>query len=416
MLSKGISFVLGIAMNSKSATYNVLQADPFNQINDDGKTESVYQFLKPYVAIATDNTNFAELAASMLQQCTGSNLFKLCRKDFLTTTDETLLCLTSLYFNQDVPALRKCPVSSVFLPGAPQAIYLANGVYHLISRNPTTDIKNDSRTHGLSLSTIDCQACVLRPSCESTIYNIQGDLVLTPDMDACKTTRRPYIATIKLLPPVNQVFQNVPFDKLIFPSYSVGAARKSILESVQLELTENPDIRRMNPETLQKLTEPIVAHYTSLNPATAAALDKFVPAKTSFLISGGSIVLSLILFLLNLPLFHRQTRTLCCAPRRFFKKKSGQFIHVTNDIKPDSDSLFLILTSDEFAALRALARQALLKTEATAPFTYSTADEEKLYPDVTAQTSTIRTTPPLVLTTFTPAPVSPVDTTKTTSA
>ena len=235
-------------------------------------------------------------------------------------------------------------------------------------------------------------------------------------MDPCKTTPEPYIATIKLAPPLNQVFQNVPFDQLNFPRYSIGAARKSILESVQLELTEIPDFRRMDPETSQKLTEPIVTHYTSLNPATEAALDKFVPAKISFLIAGGSIVLSSFLFILNFPLFHRQARALCCSPRCFFKNKSGRFIHVTNDIEPDSDSSFLILTRDEFTALRALAKEALLKTEANAPFSYSAEDEEKLYPDVTASTRTIRTTPPLVLTTFTPSPVSHVDTPQTTSA
>ena len=278
------------------------------------------------------------------------------------------------------------------------------------------DIKNDSRTHGLSLSTIECQACVLRPSCESTIYINEGGLVLSPDMDACKTTLEQYIATIKLAPPLNQVFQNVPFDRPTFPSYSIGAAQKSILESVQLELTEIPDVRRMDPETLQKLTEPIIAHYASLNPATATTLDNFFPAKTSFLISGRSIVLSLILFILNFALFHRQARALCCAPRRFFKNKSGQFIQVTNEIKPDSDSSILILTPDDFTALRALAKEALLKTEANATFTFSADDEEKLYPDVTAQTRIIRTTPPLVMTTFTAAPVSHIDTTQTTSA
>ena len=171
----------------------------------------------------------------------------------------------------------------------------------------------------------------------------------------------------------------------------------------------------MDPETLQKLTEPIVAHYTSLNLATEAALDTFVPAKTSFIIAGRSIVLSLFLFILNFPLFHRQARALCCAPLRFFKIESGQFIHVTNDIEPDSDSSFLILTRYEFTALRALAKEALLKTEANAPFSYS-AEDEKLYPHVTASTRTIRTTHPLVLTTFTPSPVSHVETPQTTSA
>ena len=246
MLLEGISFVLGIPMNSKSATYEVFQAEPLYQPNDDGRTASVYQFPKTYVAIAPDNTNFAELAASTLKQCTGSNRIKLCHKGFSTTTDETLLCLTLLYFSQDIPALQNCPVSSVLLPEAPQAIYLANGVNHLISRKPTMDIKNDSRTHGFSLSTIDCQACVFRPSCASTIYINQGDLVLSPNMAACKMTPEPYIATINLAPPLNQVFQNVLFNRLNFSSYLIGAARKSILESVQLELPEIPDVRRMD--------------------------------------------------------------------------------------------------------------------------------------------------------------------------
>ena len=235
-------------------------------------------------------------------------------------------------------------------------------------------------------------------------------------MDANKTTPEPYIATIKLAPPLNQVFQKVPFDRLNFPSYSICAARKSIFESVQSELIRIPDVRRMEPETLQKMTEHIVAHYASLNPATAAAFDNFVPAKTFLLISGGSIVLSLFLFTLNFPLFHRQASALCCAPRCFLMNKFGQFTLVTDNIDPNSDSSFLIITRDEFTALRALAKEGLLKTEANAPLTYSAEDDAKMYPDVTAQTRTIRTTHPLVLTTFTPAPVSTIDTTQTTSA
>ena len=58
MLPKGISFVLGIPMNSESATYNVFQAQLLYQPNDDGKTASFYQFQKPYIAIATDKINF----------------------------------------------------------------------------------------------------------------------------------------------------------------------------------------------------------------------------------------------------------------------------------------------------------------------------------------------------------------------
>ena len=182
------------------------------------------------------------------------------------------------------------------------------------------NLKNDSRTHGLSLSFIDCQACVLRPGCESTIYINQGDLVLTPGVDACKTTPEPYIDTLNLVPPLYQFFQNVPIDKLNFPSYSVGEARKSIPESVQLELTEFPDVRRVDLETLQKLTEPIVAQYTSLNAATVAAFDNCVAAKTSLFISRGSTLVSILCFYLIF---------------QFFSDKLGHFVapHVISSRK-----------------------------------------------------------------------------------
>ena len=122
----------------------------------------------------------------------------------------------------------------------------------------------------------------------------------------------------------------------------------------------------MDPDSLQKLNEPIVALYTFLNPATAAALNNFVPAKTSFLIFGGSTGLSLFLFILDFPLFHRQARALCCAPRRFFKNKSSQIFHVTDVIDSDTDSSIL-MTPEEITGLHALGTEALLKTEANAP-------------------------------------------------
>ena len=66
---------------------------------------------------------------------------------------------------------------------------------------------------------------------------------------------------------------------------------------------------------------------------------------------------------------------------------------------------------DEFTGLRALAKEALLKTEATTPFTYSAEAEEKQYPDVTAQTRLVRPIPPVTLTTFTSTQPLSVDTT-----
>ena len=108
-------------MISKSSTFDIYPATPLYQPNADGDTASLYQFPNHFLAISTDNTQFAELGASNLQQCSGNNRIKLCCKDFSSTTDETLLCLASVFYNYDVPSVRNCKVESILLPDAPQA-------------------------------------------------------------------------------------------------------------------------------------------------------------------------------------------------------------------------------------------------------------------------------------------------------
>ena len=106
ILASGISVVLGIPMNSKSVTFNILRAIPLYQPNEDGSTASLYQFRHDYLAIATDKSQYAELGGATLQQCSGTNRIKLCREGFSTTTDVTLLCLTSPFYNFSFPSLK----------------------------------------------------------------------------------------------------------------------------------------------------------------------------------------------------------------------------------------------------------------------------------------------------------------------
>ena len=170
----------------------------------------LFSFTNPFLAVSTHKSRFAELGANTLQQCLGNNRIKLCRKGFSTTTDETLLCLGSLFYNNDIPALRNCEVKSVLLPDAPQAFCLAEGMYHVISRAPYLRVKSDTRAIGLSIYTIKCQACVMRPSCSSIISFNQRNLVLYPDLDFCETNPEPFLASIELTPSLNKVFSHVP--------------------------------------------------------------------------------------------------------------------------------------------------------------------------------------------------------------
>ena len=354
-------------MNTKSSTFDVYVATPLYQPNADGDTVSLYQFPNPFLAISTDNTQFAELGLSTLQQCSGSNRIKLCRKGFSTTTDETLLCLASLFYDYDVPSVRNCKVESILLPDAPQAFYLADSMYHVVSRHPGLRMKNDSRSAGFTISTLTCQACIVRPSCSSTLSFNQGDLVLTPDMDFCETHPLPLIASIQLTPSLDQVFKDVPPESSHFHVYSVAEARQSVLNSVRMELAEIPDVKRMSPEALDQLTKHIADYYSSISPATSAALSAYLPTRTAVCFSLLSITESLLTFCVSFTLFRRQWRRLFSHPQEFSRGTSGRFLHNVDHSSPpnDDDSSFLYLSVAKFNALQALAQETLRRP----PFT-----------------------------------------------
>ena len=304
-----------------------------------------------------------------MQQCSGDNRIKLCRKGFYTTTDETLLCFAFLFQNYDVPSVSNCKVEPILLPDAPQAFYLADGMYHVVSLHPALRMKNDSRSAGFTISTLTCQACMVGPSCSSTLSFNQGDLVLTPDMDFCETHALPVIASIHLTPSLDQVFKHVPSPSSQFHVCSVAEAQESVLNSVRMAVIL--DVKRMSLEALDQLTKPIAAYYSSISPATSAALSAYLLTRSAVCFSLLSITVSLLTFRVSLTLFLWQW------PQQFFRGTSGRFLHIVDNSSPTSafDSSFLYLSVAEFNAPQELAQEPLRRpTFITNPTTYSTTN------------------------------------------
>ena len=379
-------------MNSKSSTFNVYHATPLYQPNGDNKTASLFQLTKPFLAKATDDSRYAELDSSTLQQCSGNNRIRLCRKGFSTTTDDTLLCLSSLMFDYAIPALRNCPTNSVLLPDAPQAFYLAEGLYHVISREPLLHMKNASDIHGVSVSMIPCQACILRPSCHSTLTLNQGHLVLEPNKEYCSTSPEPFFATIELIPSSEQVFKHVPQSKHVFHAYSIGEARHSFLSSVLMELAELPDVRRMSVDSIDQVAHPIAQYYLSISPATSQALESYLPFRTAVLFSTVPITLSFFTFTISFTLFRRQRKRLFLHPQKFSRSSNGRLLHVTDshetpDPGTDDASAFIQLSLVEFNALKTLACETL-RHPSHNTMSYTTCKTPQIptrvYPDITA--------------------------------
>ena len=273
----------------------------------------MHHFSNSLLAVSTDNKRFAELDASSLQQCSGNNRIKHCRQEFSTTTDETILCLPSLFYNYVIPSLRNFKVESVPLSDAPQAFYLADGMYLIISRDPSSQMENDGAA-GFSISTFSCQACLVRPSCKSKLSFNQGDLKLVLDMAFGKNNPEPLLVTIELTPSVDQIFKQVHNAAHKFHTYSIAEARQSVLCTVLLELVEIPNVKCMSPETLAHLTRPIAKYYSSISPATSATLSSYLPTRTVVRFSMVSVTLSLFTFCISFTFFRRQWTRLFAHP------------------------------------------------------------------------------------------------------
>ena len=233
-------------------------------------------------------------------------------------------------------------------------------MYHIISRDPNIQMKNDSGAAGFSISSLSCEACLVRPSSISKLSFYQGDLELVPDMDFCINNPEPLLATIQLTPSLDQIFKQVPHTTHKFHTYSIAEAGQSVLSTVRLELAELPNVKRMSPETLAHLTRPIAKYYSSIPAATSAALSSYLPTRTAVLISMVSVTLSLITFCISFTLFPRKWTRLFAHPQRFFRGTSGRFLHTVEDFQPTaSDTSFLYFSVTEFKALQALAKEAL---------------------------------------------------------
>ena len=109
-------------------------------------------------------------------------------------------------FQSRYPSIAQLPRRFCALTRCPTSIFLAERLFHVISREPVLHLKNASDLHSVSVSTIPCQACILRPSCHSTLILNKGDLVFEPDMDYFSNSSQHFFATVLLVPSLAEVF------------------------------------------------------------------------------------------------------------------------------------------------------------------------------------------------------------------
>ena len=156
-----------------------------------------------------------------------------------------------------------------------------------------------------------------------------------------------------------------------------------------MELAEIPDVKRMSPEALDQLTKPIADYYSSISPATSAALSAYLPTRSAVCFSLLSITVSLLTFCVSFTLFRRQWHRLFSHPQQFFRGTSGRFHHVVDNSVPTTadDSSFLYLSVFEFNALQELAQETLRRPTFTNKLTTYSIINPPPHPVVASDTT-----------------------------
>ena len=247
----------------------------------------------------------------------------------------TLLCLTSLFHNFSVPAYRNCHLKSVLLPDAPQAFYIADGFYHVISRKRHLPMMNDTDSHGTRISFINCQACVLCPGCLSKTTLSYGYFALNPDMHYCETLPEPFVARMELNQSLQKVCESLRPPTAEFNMHPHRKEPKSFSITVRVELADLPEVQTKDFDQLKGVAEPISYYYASFLAATSEALEGYKQTKEAFGLILIAMTVSLISFSIIFALFRSQWKQFITHPHRIYRGTHGRSLDLVNELAAD---------------------------------------------------------------------------------
>ena len=232
------------------------------------------------------------------------------------------------------------------------------------SRTARLQIKNSSDGLPLSISTLQCQACLIRPSCSSKLTFNHGDLVLIPEIDFCETRTETFVASVKLTLSLAAVFNTLHLASAGLNMYSFGGDCRENVSNVQLELAALPHVRTMTGEDHRTVDQQI-SHYYPTSPSNSRALADYIPMQTTCSLSCVSVTISLLSFSISLTLFRRQSQRFFKHRQRFFRGTHGQFLHIVPNVNDDNNDVttaFLYMTDAEFLTMKSLALEVLAQS------------------------------------------------------
>ena len=227
-------------------------------------------------------------------------------------------CIATLFFDSPVDALSVCDTSLHPLPSTEQATNLGFGIWLITSANDDFIFRESHATAASSKiqSFAGCRICIITLECGMQIMT--KDIKIRSDLSSCN-----HIPAIKLRvslpnPLASLIMEVPPIEDL--PLYdSKAEAGVKLLKQVRKKLVHSPRVREVNQ--LLDIARPLASDMKLLKPSLTREFNQYVPFKVSFTLTIVVFVVSTVLHLLFMYIYHKYHLADRLFPKQLIKNK-----------------------------------------------------------------------------------------------
>ena len=331
-VSEGLLLTLNTPLASQQTVFTLFEAKlipmPFP---DDPQTALTWNIEAPYLALSENKLESSVLSEEQFEHCLGSSKYRICSEAFPTQIGHPC-CIATLYFFSPIDALAVCETIAITLPSIEQATNLGFGIWLITSANADFTFRESSSlaTSTSSRSFVGCHICIITLACGMQIH--MGHIIIRSDLASCSTI--PAITLRLSLPDLLQslIMQVPPLDDL--PLYTSKAeAGVALLKAVRKKLISSPRVRQVNH--LVEIARPFAQDMKLLKPSLTREFNQYVPFKVSFTLTVIVFIVSTVLHLVFLYVYHRFNLKDRIFPKKTAKKNAIKpVLHVPHDCSP----------------------------------------------------------------------------------
>ena len=201
--------------------------------------------------------------------------------------------------------MKFCDFRPYALPVSERALNLKFGIWPIHSASPDFELRESDFNDTTHLSTKvypGCRICILTLACGRQTRG--PNVYIRSDLQTC--SQMPSIKIhVDLSAPLANILSTLPpLEKL--PSYNTkSSANLDLLRTMKQEIKYLPTTSAQTPEALRALAEPIAMQMVELKQPIQARLAQTSTMKMIIVLRLGSFIISMLLHLLFIYLFHR---------------------------------------------------------------------------------------------------------------